>query len=163
MVPIDTQTGIGEFTDLVLRQVYSRYRLQFTIASSKGDLVLNSSYVKVVPGDTVGLCPLQLPDECGARAPCFISLRVGCVDRYGNINPTCNTQRGPRTLNPTQIPNGYEYLDCSSGMCLRLVTGPAGAVTRSPTLSNGFSCARQRCQVDHNDNSSDTNHDAMPG
>ena len=147
IVPIDLETGIGEFTDLVLRQVYSNYRLQFTIASSKGDLILNSSNVKVVPGDTVGLCPLQLPDECGARAPCFVSLRVGCVDKYGNINPTCNTKRGDRTLNPTKIPDGFS-LDCSTGMCLKLMTGPPNSIVRSPTLSNSYSCSRQRCQME---------------
>ena len=151
VVPIDGETGIGQFTDLVLRQVYGNFRLQFTIMSSKGLLVLNSSKISVQPGDTVGLCPLQLASQCGARAPCFISLEVGCVDRYGNIQPTCNTKRGPRILNPTQIPNGYEYLSCSTGMCAKLVSGPEGAIVSSPTLSDGKSCSKQRCQLEFHD------------
>ena len=151
VVPIDSNTGIGQFTNLVMRQVYENYRLQFTISSSTGNLVLNSDKFAVQPGDTVGLCPLQLPSKCGARAPCFVSLEVGCVDKYGNIQPTCNTKRGARTLNPTKIPKGYEYLPCSTGMCVKLVSGPEGAFVSSPTLSGGISCSKQRCQLEFYD------------
>ena len=147
IVSIDADTGIGVFTDLALRQVYDFYRFQFTILSSKGDLVLNSSTVRVVAGDTVGLCPLQLPADCGARAPCFTAMEIGCVDSYGNVQARCDAKRGTRILSPTEIPPGYT-LDCSTGMCLRLITGPDQAFASSKTLSNGQSCSHLRCQAE---------------
>jgi hypothetical protein len=61
VVRIDEKTGIGRFTDLSLRQAYTKYTLRFVILSSKGDLELVSDEIQVLAGDTVGLCPLSLP------------------------------------------------------------------------------------------------------
>jgi hypothetical protein len=70
------------------------------------------------------------------------------MNQYGNIQATCNTKRGPRTLNPNKIPLGYEHLACSTGICVGLLSGPEGAILSSRSLSAGQSCMKQKCQLE---------------
>lgn len=81
--------GYAVFTDLAVRQVYTGYRIELSVALTAGTLAVNSSDLAVTPGPPSGICNMSLLGDCAAKAPCLEHAEIVCVDAFGNVARTC--------------------------------------------------------------------------
>jgi hypothetical protein len=158
-VLVDTSTGQGVFTDLAVRQVMKNYRLEFTMASSRGDLSASSPQFEVIAGMAKGICNMSIPRAFSQDSPQLLEGRIVCVDEYGNVQPTCETCFDRYCgYSPMNVDPIFDF-DCPSEVCVKLYSGPkgicrpfadndCGAVLSSQSLNGQEDCSQSFCGVD---------------
>ena len=158
-VLVDTASGQGMFTDLVVRQVMKNYRLEFTMTSSRGDLTASSPQFDVIAGMAKGICNMSIPRAFSENSPQLDAGKIVCVDGYGNVQPTCETCFDRFCgYSPMNVDPMFGF-DCPSKVCVKLYRGPngicrpfadndCGAVLSSKSLNGQQDCAQSFCGVD---------------
>jgi hypothetical protein len=137
-VLVDSNSGQGIFTDLVVRQVMKNYQLEFTMTSSRGDLNARSPKFEVTPGITKGICNMSLPDGFSELSPHLQGAILACVDEYGNVQTTCETCFDKYCgMSPMTIGSDFS-VDCPSQVCVKLYRGPRGLCR--PFAPDGEDC-----------------------
>lgn len=110
------------------------YRLAFTVTASTGLLRLNSTAFGVIPGMTVGICSMNVPERCSEQAICADNGIMACVDAWGNVQPSCETRLRNEIVTPWIVPFGFKTA-CPNQICVTLVDGPALATVTSTSLT----------------------------